>query len=60
MEKTIEKKNLDLQKWVALISIILLAAKFTAYYLTHSVAVLTDALESIVNVAAGFIGLFGL
>jgi cation diffusion facilitator family transporter len=31
-----------------------------AYYVTHSVAILTDALESIVNVAAGFIGLYSL
>lgn len=42
------------------ISLVLLAVKFIAYYLTHSVAVLTDALESIVNVAAGFIGLYSL
>ena len=39
---------------------VLLVIKFTAYYLTHSVAVLTDALESIVNVSAGFIGLYSL
>jgi len=45
---------------VAAISIVLLIAKFLAYYLTNSVAVLTDALESIVNVAAGFIGLYSL
>jgi cation diffusion facilitator family transporter len=54
------KQNLRLQKWVAGISVVLLAAKFIAYYLTHSVAILTDALESIVNVAAGFIGLYSL
>lgn len=61
MEKvTIENKNLSLQRWIALISIILLVAKFVAYYLTNSVAVLTDALESIVNVIAGFIGLYSL
>lgn len=53
-------QNLALQKWVAGISIILLAVKFAAYYFTHSVAILTDALESIVNVAAGFIGLYSL
>jgi len=45
---------------VAAISVILLVIKFIAYYLTRSVAVLTDALESIVNVAAGFIGLYSL
>lgn len=34
--------------------------KLAAYYLTQSVAVLTDALESTVNVIAGFIGLYSL
>lgn len=41
-------------------SSVLLVAKFTAYYLTNSVSILTDALESIVNVIAGFIGLYSL
>lgn len=53
-------QNLRVQKWVASISVLLLLVKFAAYYLTHSVAVLTDALESIVNVGAGFIGLYSL
>lgn len=53
-------QNLNIQGWVAAISIVLLAVKFVAYYFTHSVAILTDALESIVNVAAGFIGLYSL
>jgi cation diffusion facilitator family transporter len=53
-------QNLQIQKWVAGVSIILLAVKFVAFYFTHSVAILTDALESIVNVAAGFIGLYSL
>jgi cation diffusion facilitator family transporter len=55
-----ERQNLTIQKWVAVISVILLAIKFIAYYSTQSVSILTDALESIVNVAAGFIGLFSL
>lgn len=57
-----EKKNsnLKLQLWIAIASMVLLGAKFVAYFLTHSVAVLTDALESIVNVAAAFIGLYSL
>lgn len=54
------KQNLKVQKWVAAISVILLAVKFFAYYSTGSVSILTDALESIVNVAAGFIGLYSL
>lgn len=55
-----EQQNLRVQKWVATLSVIILAIKFIAYYTTHSVAILTDALESIVNVAAGFIGLYSL
>jgi cation diffusion facilitator family transporter len=53
-------QNLRVQKWVAGISVVLLAVKFIAYYVTHSVSILTDALESIVNVVAGFIGLYSL
>lgn len=34
--------------------------KIIAYYFTHSLAILSDALESIVNVIAGFIGLYSL
>ena len=55
-----KRQNLTVQKWVAVISVILLLVKFIAYYSTHSVAILTDALESITNVAAGFIGLYSL
>jgi cation diffusion facilitator family transporter len=55
-----EKQNLRVQQWVAFLSVLILVVKFVAYYSTHSVAILTDALESIVNVAAGFIGLYSL
>jgi cation diffusion facilitator family transporter len=54
------QQNISLQKWVAAVSVLLLAIKFVAYYSTNSVSILTDALESIVNVAAGFIGLYSL
>lgn len=49
-----------MQRWVAIASALLLIVKFIAYYITSSVAILTDALESIVNVVAGFIGLYSL
>lgn len=52
--------NLRLQRTIAIVSSLLLLAKFWAYFLTQSVAILTDALESIVNVVAGFIGLYSL
>ena len=54
------QQNLRIQKWVAVVSVLLLTIKFIAYYTTHSLSILTDALESIVNVAAGFIGLYSL
>ena len=45
-------------KWISIsfgLSVVLLFIKFTAYYLTQSNAVLSDALESIINViASGF------
>ena len=53
-------QNIRIQKMVAGLSVILLTAKTTAYLITGSVAILTDALESIVNVVAGFLGLFSL
>lgn len=53
-------QNIRIQKMVAGLSVILLIAKTTAYLITGSVAILTDALESIVNVVAGFFGLYSL
>jgi cation diffusion facilitator family transporter len=55
-----EKKNFKVQQWITALSVILFAAKITAYYYTNSLAILSDALESIVNVIAGFIGLYSL
>jgi cation diffusion facilitator family transporter len=58
MEKA--QENISIQRWVAIVATILFLLKLAAYYLTQSVAVLTDALESTVNVIAGFIGLYSL
>lgn len=57
---TINQSNLRLQRVIVIASSALLVVKFIAYYITHSVSVLTDALESIVNVVSGFIGLYSL
>jgi cation diffusion facilitator family transporter len=54
------KQNLRLQKTITAIAIVLFAIKIIAWYLTNSVAILTDALESIVNVIAGLIGVYSL
>ena len=52
--------NLRLQKIITAIALFLFFVKLTAWYLTNSVAILTDALESIVNVVAALIGLYSL
>jgi len=54
------RENLKVQQWVVLVALFLFCLKIVAYLLTGSIAVLTDALESIVNVIAGVIGLYSL
>jgi cation diffusion facilitator family transporter len=54
------KQNYQLQLYITVLSVVLFIVKIIAYYLTNSLAVLSDALESIVNVVAGFIGLYAL
>ncbi len=58
MSKT--PRTVSVQQWVVATSLVLFALKLLAYYLTNSVAVLTDALESTVNVVTGFTGLYSL
>jgi cation diffusion facilitator family transporter len=53
-------QNLSIQKKIAVLSIVLFIIKMLAWYLTRSVAILTDALESIVNVVAGLLGIYSL
>lgn len=47
-------------RWILILGVILLVAKAYAWYITSSVAIMTDALESIVNVTAGAVGLYAL
>ena len=49
-----------IQRYIAILSIVLFFGKIIAWYLTHSVTILTDALESTVNVIAGLIGLYSI
>jgi cation diffusion facilitator family transporter len=49
-----------MQQLIFLVAFVLFLVKILAYLLTHSVAVLTDTLESVVNVIAGIIGLYSL
>lgn len=57
---TDSKENIRLQKIITLIAIILFIVKIVAWFLTNSLAILTDALESIVNIIAALLGLYSL
>jgi cation diffusion facilitator family transporter len=60
MKSELSKIKLTVQKRIALMSVVLLIGKFIAYYITHSVGILTDALESIINVITGFITIYSI
>lgn len=48
------------QKIIAIASLLIFAGKLSAFYITRSVGILTDALESTVNVTTGFITLYAV
>jgi len=52
--------SIRIQRYIAILAVVLFLIKIYAWYLTHSVTILTDALESTVNVIAGFIGLYSV
>lgn len=54
------KETLRIQSWILFVAVLLFSIKIIAWWLTHSVAILTDALESIVNIIAGAVGLYSL
>ncbi len=54
------QKKLWAIKLTVVIGIALMLIKFAAYFITNSVAILTDAMESIINVAAGFFAWFSI
>lgn len=52
--------KIKVQRYIVTVSILLLIGKFVAFFITNSVGILTDALESIVNVIAGLISLYSI
>jgi cation diffusion facilitator family transporter len=66
MEAIAQKSNTDpklkfkVQRIIALFSFLIFAGKLVAYFLTNSVGILTDALESTVNVTTGLISLYAI
>ena len=57
---TSTRTNFAFQRRVAIVGIVLFVAKLIAWHLTDSDAVFSDAMESIVNIVAGFLGLYSL
>ncbi len=53
-------ENRRVQRIAVYAGLVLLIIKFLAFFITNSNAILSDALESIVNVGAGAFGLFAL
>lgn len=60
MQHNRHRSVLRAQRLLLAVSILLMVFKLLAWWLTHSIAVLTDALESLVNVAAGILGYYSL
>lgn len=54
------RAEVKVQRAAIIISILLMIIKFVAWYFTHSNAILTDALESIINVVAGGFALYAV
>ncbi len=60
MEPNDKRIKLIVQRRIVIFSVILFVSKLIAYFLTNSVGILTDALESTVNVLTGFISLYSI
>lgn len=53
-------ENYQVQKKLLIVTLSLFVIKITAWYLTNSVAILTDALEYTINVISSIVGLYSL
>ncbi len=54
------KIKLTVQKRIVAVSVVIFVGKLIAFYVTNSVGILTDALESIVNVVTGFLTVYSI
>ncbi|MCE3294693.1 MAG: cation transporter [Crocinitomicaceae bacterium] len=60
MQRSTESSNYAFQKIVVAVGLVLFAVKLLAWYLTRSVAIYSDALESIVNIISSLLSLYSL
>lgn len=51
---------IKIQRWISIVAVAQFLLKITAWYLTDSLAILSDALESIVNIIGAITGLIAL
>ena len=56
----VKKDRLSAIIWVLIAGVFITLLKFYAYYLTHSNAILTDALENIINIIAGSFAFYSI
>lgn len=54
------KSKVSAIRWVLFFSIIIMLIKFSAWYFSKSEAILSDALESFINIATSFFALYSL
>lgn len=54
------KQNLKVQYFVTALTIVVFLLKVVTYILTHSLSVLSDTLESVVNIVATIVGSYSL
>jgi cation diffusion facilitator family transporter len=57
---SIQKSNFKTQLYILSIGLVLFVIKVAAWYMTKSVAILSDALEGIINIVTGAFGLYAL
>lgn len=60
MNTTADSIKIKVQKRIVIISIVLFVAKISVFFITNSVGILTDALESIVNIVTAIISLYSI
>lgn len=57
---SVQQQNFKIQSYILVIGVVLFVMKFIAWYMTNSVAILSDALEGIINIVTGAFGLYAL
>ena len=60
LPKSHHSQKIKIMSWVLIISILLMLVKVFAYYQTQSVAILTDAAESLINIIAAGLALYSI